>query len=274
MKKTVVAVMSILCSVICIAQTELLDTAYLKCYYSYTYKRDTVAVDKINKDEMLLQIGKKTSWFYSYMQFRHDSLVATGAQMFITTVTGRVSHAYTNPLFKNFPQGESVNIYKNHINNKLIFADRIFMDKYLYEEDIPVQNWKIQIDTATISGYKCQKATCSFRGRNYIAWFTREIPVNEGPFKFGGLPGLIVQIQDDKAHYSCTLTRIERAHEAIVLNTKDYIKTSRTKYTNIYRKYISDPDKFVSEMLSLEPGDASNAVPVVWHFDIMERDVK
>lgn len=51
-------------------------------------------------------------------------------------------------------------------------------------------------DSLSILDYKCIKATTRFRGRDYTAWVTKELPINDGPWKFYGLPGLILQIED------------------------------------------------------------------------------
>ena len=59
-----------------------------------------------------------------------------------------------------------------------------------------------------IGPYKCKKATTNFRGRDYIAWFSEDIPINDGPFKFNGLPGLIVEIYDTEAKYSWIIKSI------------------------------------------------------------------
>ena len=62
--------------------------------------------------------------------------------------------------------------------------------------------WVFHADTArTVLGYECQLATCDFAGRHYSAWFAPEIPLPFGPYKFGGLPGLILQIQDDEKQF-------------------------------------------------------------------------
>lgn len=56
--------------------------------------------------------------------------------------------------------------------------------------------------------FNLQKATARYGGRNWIAWFTEEIPISEGPYKFNGLPGLIFEIYDDKENYKFTLQQI------------------------------------------------------------------
>ena len=68
-------------------------------------------------------------------------------------------------------------------------------------EKKPVMNWKITKESQKILGYACYKATTKFRGRDYIAWFTPDIPYNFGPWKLGGLPGLILKVENDYFDY-------------------------------------------------------------------------
>jgi GLPGLI family protein len=69
------------------------------------------------------------------------------------------------------------------------------MDKYKIKEDKKLE-WKILPDQQKIGEYKVQKATTSFGGRDWTAWFTTDIPIQDGPYVFYGLPGLIVKIED------------------------------------------------------------------------------
>ena len=62
-------------------------------------------------------------------------------------------------------------------------------------------NWKLQNETKTSGNYLLQKATTKFGGRNWTAWFTKDIALNEGPYKFRGLPGMIFEIYDDKNNF-------------------------------------------------------------------------
>lgn len=61
---------------------------------------------------------------------------------------------------------------------------------------IPKINWKILSEAKKIGGFECTKATCNFRGRNYVAWFSLDIPLPYGPWKLQGLPGLILEAYD------------------------------------------------------------------------------
>jgi GLPGLI family protein len=86
-----------------------------------------------------------------------------------------------------------VNIFSSTKEN--IF--KIEFKKDYVIDSIKSFDWKIHNnETKKIGKYLCTKATTSFRGRNYIAYFTEELPFNAGPFKFKNLPGLILQIEN------------------------------------------------------------------------------
>jgi GLPGLI family protein len=82
----------------------------------------------------------------------------------------------------------------------------------IYKDSVKI-NWEITDSTKEIEGVKCMLATAKFRGRNYHAWFALSIPLPFGPWKFGGLPGMIVEIQDDKKEVLIKL-------QSISLNSK------------------------------------------------------
>jgi GLPGLI family protein len=62
------------------------------------------------------------------------------------------------------------------------------------EDSLSLMSWQLDKTQKVILGYSCKKATCTFRGRNYEAFYAEKIPISNGPFKFGGLPGLILEI--------------------------------------------------------------------------------
>lgn len=82
--------------------------------------------------------------------------------------------------------------YKN-IKNKEYYFLAPYSKKIVKDEDYPII-WEIKNEKKKILNHLCQKATGSFRGRNYVAYFTSEIPIENGPFKFDGLPGLILEV--------------------------------------------------------------------------------
>ena len=97
-------------------------------------------------------------------------------------------------------------ITKNISEQKVYFYDRVLGKQIYYQEDRPVK-WEITDVTEVQNGYKAQKALTNFGGRIWTAWFTKDINVSDGPYKFSGLPGLIVKLEDDKGDYKFDLVK-------------------------------------------------------------------
>lgn len=93
-------------------------------------------------------------------------------------------------------------ILTDYVTDSIISQVSLFKDgaqkTYLVQEIIPNIHWELIKEYKVIGHFKAQQAIGTFRGRKYIAWFTNEIPINCGPWKFNGLPGLILEISDDK----------------------------------------------------------------------------
>lgn len=101
-------------------------------------------------------------------------------------------------------------VFKNKTSNKLVSVESFESDNLFgVSEDLPKFDWKLQNSFKNINNYKCQLATTTFRGRDYEAWFTSKIAVSEGPWKFHGLPGLILQVADKTGSYQWTVTEIK-----------------------------------------------------------------
>lgn len=100
-----------------------------------------------------------------------------------------------------------------------------------------MQQWSLADEHRTIRGYNCQKATCNWRGRDYEAWFTMDIPIQHGPWKFGGLPGLIVKISDAKKEYNFELVKLEQIDRPIMqFNFSRFKKVSRKKMLKLQKR--------------------------------------
>jgi GLPGLI family protein len=180
------------------------------------YIKDTVNMAYGNKDLFVLQIGDEITTGYSYSKFYMDSLLSTqeGARKFKDIFTKSYSSAMslygTNLMYAK--------IYKDYKRKTTIVSDHISTYHFVYEEELRSQNWKILNDTTNILGYRCQKAICNFRGRSYEAWFTPDIPLKEGPWKFGGLPGLIIKLQDIQNHYCFELKSFKKVNEVMQID--------------------------------------------------------
>lgn len=101
--------------------------------------------------------------------------------------------------------------------------------QYRYTEPWPSMQWTLGSEKQSICGYQCQKATCHWRGRDYVAWFTSSIPLKSGPWKFGGLPGLIMKIYDTKHLYTWEAVSVENGSFPIYQLEERFFKDSDRK---------------------------------------------
>ena len=131
-------------------------------------------------------------------------------------------------------------------------------DFFKYQESLPLLRWTISGETMTIKGYRVQKATTSFGGRNWIAWFATEISYSDGPYKFSGLPGLILKLHDSRNHYLFELVSIEKPEEskAIEFPLRRYIETTK-------RNFFRARDAFRYDIISRVAGLGSHSQNVI-----------
>ena len=121
-------------------------------------------------------------------------------------------------------------IYKNYPKDWITVMERVeFSDYFEYTEHIPEFNWEIMDDTIRIEGYLAQKAVCHYGGRTWEAWFTEELPFNDGPYKFCGLPGLILNMIDSKKDYRFYFQSIEVPEKGTTIKweNKETVKTTK-----------------------------------------------
>jgi GLPGLI family protein len=100
-------------------------------------------------------------------------------------------------------------IFKNFASKQLVVGDNVQRNYCLVNDTLSNFKWKVTNQTRTILNYNCVKATTTFRGRSYEAWFTDDIAITNGPWKFCGLPGLIVTVNDTEGVYKYELTGID-----------------------------------------------------------------
>lgn len=218
------------------------DKAYMICKYSSTSVRDTLNRQKtanslnVVDEVVVLEIGKVSSYFYSINHQNYEKNIADFRK---------------NHFGEKIPSGDALKaimtkgtplmIHKNYHSNKTTSIDKIASNYYTFEEESPSFDWIIQADTMKILDQVCQKATCQFRGRNYEAWFSQEINVSEGPWKFNGLPGLILKIKDSKNDYIFEAIEIKKVDSEIVAGNSIAQKVSKEKFLSIYKYYLIDP---------------------------------
>lgn len=116
----------------------------------------------------------------------------------------------------------------------------------LYYKEHISHKWIVNSEKKLIGTYSCQKATMNYAGRKYIAWFAVNIPLNNGPYKFYSLPGLIVSVYDEDKKFVYELQSLYKLETPRPINL--YMRQPTEKSFSYIRKlYIQsyeDPWNF------------------------------
>lgn len=197
--------------------------------YQVEYKKDSVD-NFITKENRYLDINSNESFYYERPYFVSDSIFKATKVM---AYNGKPSDI----LIKNFKTKEYSTITHTGFDGFIL-------------KDIPLQNWTILKDIKYFNNVKVQKAETKWEGRNWTAWFDPEIPFQEGPYKFNGLPGLIVELYDNKNNFNFKLIKSESLTEDFVLDFYKNIKNSNflieipdSKFKKMQLEYYQTPMK-------------------------------
>jgi GLPGLI family protein len=232
MKKLGIIVLSLFIQTV-VAQTN-------RFVYQVTMKPDASDKNDIKTENAYLDISAEKSVFYSENRIKRDSVIQAAIQ-------SGGARGFNRDQMQSLRSNINYSIEKDKKNQTTIFKDRIGRDVYTYEEDRPL-NWKIMPETTKIGEYKVQKAETDFGGRKWTAWFTTDLPYQDGPYKFGGLPGLIVKVEDDKGEYSFDLMKNYKIADFPTLNQfGNTIKVKRADYIKQQKKFMEDPMAFMSQ---------------------------
>jgi len=202
--------------------------------YSLKSQRDSTNSEQIQNSKLLLFIGDYVSKFINRANFILDTATRS-----FTSADQTIAYLQ-NP--QNPKPAQIYQIYKNYSPNKITYLDHIPSDAYKFEEDLDLFDWQITSDTTTVCGFKSQMATCEFGGRKWIAWFAPEIPFSDGPYKFNGLPGLIVKVYDTRHHYVFELTAFNKLEPPLIIDMEDksYILTTKQGFFKAQDSFRED----------------------------------
>ncbi|MFN4285395.1 MAG: GLPGLI family protein [Lacibacter sp.] len=177
----------------------------LRLVYLYRAIRDTTGQKEMIIDTMHLDIYPDSAFFYSKDYCEKKLLLRKDSDRLMPMLfSGMVDG---NEMLKYNSFGLEEIVVKDYGANTLKF----FFDIYVYyTETLPVQKWIIHPDTLTLkNGIFCQKATTTFAGREYVVWFSPKFNVSTGPWKFHGLPGMVVKAYDTRLQFGYDFIRME-----------------------------------------------------------------
>lgn len=148
--------------------------------------------------------------------------------------------------------------YKDYVIDTLLYNEVLSTKKRILGEKINLFKWELQSKSDTlILGFKCQKALTKFRGRNYVAYFSNEIAHYGGPWKFDGLPGVILSVKSTDDYFIIEPKKI-------ILNKKNnflnpYSEATIYSWLDFRNQYISLFKKQLKRAkASSEPGETGS----------------
>lgn len=206
--------------------------------YEYTFKIDSLNKENVEKEIMNLYITKEGSNFYSASLIARDSLFKAEFEK------GKAAQSMVIDMRKIKQAKVNFRVSKDYPNLETIYHTSINASKIALKENHKI-NWTIFPETKTIEGFKVQKATTTFSGRNWIAWFTNDIQIQDGPYKFCGLPGLILHIGDEKGDHVFNLVGSKKLnYEPLLIDSKmKEIFFTNEKFNQLWNEYKKDPAK-------------------------------
>jgi len=231
-------------------------------FYDYKYVSDSTNKADVKSDVMLLDIDKNGSKYYSRDKFVADSTMkADIAKQMKGGFGGSIN------IKRNIKPGTiNTTVTKKYPDYSVSFSENIGNTTYKMPEDQKPE-WKILPEKQKIGEYNTQKATTNFGSRSWTAWFSTDIPFQDGPYKFYGLPGLIIKIEDKTGSHIMTLIgnkKTEATSEediqipgltTIGLGGKE-IEITKKQFKKAWKDYLVDPTKDMKQTMSTLPAGA------------------
>ena len=257
--KKIISILIILFAVSLNAQQEA-----NRFFYELTFKpkKGNTATEK---SMMILDVADNKSYFRDYTLIASDSLAKAEIEaMQKAGVFKDISKSIKMPKF-------SYKIIKEYPDMAISYSEGIINGmtpmEIVYKENVKI-DWNILSENEKIGDYNTQKATTDFAGRKWTAWFSKDIPLNDGPYKFYGLPGLIVKIEDSEKDYSFELKgnkKITDFEEYSYLEkvrpggTGKKLEVNKEKFVKTFNDFKQDP--FASIRPQLTPQVLSTTIP-------------
>lgn len=236
-------------------------------FYEYKFIPDSNNKEDIKTEMMLLDIDKNGSSYYSHDKFVADSISRAELENQIKAGSGNIS---VNRREK--PGQVSYKVTKQYPDFKTYLFRSVSMDQYKIKED-KKPDWKIQPEKQKIGEYNTQKAVTTLGGRDWIAWFSTEIPFQDGPYIFYGLPGLIVKLEDTTGSHSMMVVgnktikskdsekelQLPDNVKVLGLGSKE-IEVSKDQFKKVWKAYVNDPSKNMRELMMKNGGESGTKV--------------
>lgn len=225
------------------------EPALLHVVYQFTHIDDLNDPDNPIKEEMELTLGETESRYMKHTK-KNPALSQGGAA---GAVSGARRTAVGVPIAVVNSRGRVSNsaLYQHYNTGKFAVIETLGLHHYLIEENLPKIKWEIKEEKREIGGYTCQKAVGEYAGRRYTAWFAAELPWRNGPWKLSGLPGLILEAEDERQEVRFIFKELYSGDgsESTASARSRLVKTSSKAFERLEASYNQDPASFFQAQL-------------------------
>lgn len=179
------------------------ENALVQIRYNKKVNIDTIGGKSFIESPMILRIGETSSMFYPEKLMFVDSLDYCDNFAASNLISLQDVMRDGGKAIAKVEGWEKEYLFRNVHDNQTLVCQHFATYHLGYTEKTEMPQWTVHADsTKQILGYECIYAIASYRGREWEAWFSPEIPFKEGPWKLAGLPGVVLKAHDSRGQYA------------------------------------------------------------------------
>ncbi|MDR0659943.1 MAG: GLPGLI family protein [Prevotellaceae bacterium] len=222
------------------AQKYLYEVSYL-----ISYQPDSTDISTLQKDVLFtLLLGDKMSVYVNNEKIKLDSIL-NGIENGSIASTNILANMSLMP-----KPASNAKIFKYYDKQIIAYNDMISAQNYEYTEPLNIGKWKVHNDKKVIGSYTCQLAEIEYGGREWLAYFTDEIPISDGPYKFNGLPGLILAVTDSESFFKFEFIGLKKNSSFdlnILFAVGNKYEVSKKEFFRIREDFLTNPIPYMEQ---------------------------
>ena len=200
MQKILVTMMALTLTIAAQAQRDTIGVSQFTAIYRYECKT-TDADGQPVTDSMYIAVQTSGGITKSFPYEEYDRQKKSGSRIADGYLAAQM---HMGTVFTNYPEGS------------ITTQEMLYPYRYMTDEPLEKQDWTLTNGQDSICGYACLSATTKYHGLTWNVYYTEEVPASIGPWKLGGLPGLITKATDAKGIHTFTLCGFHQEDTPII----------------------------------------------------------
>ena len=199
MKKTLF-VLALLLAMTVQAQNDTIGVSKFTAIYQYCCKTTNAAGEPVT-DSLLIAVQTADGVTKSFPYNSYNRQTKKKADNYYIQ---KAAQMHMGDVFLNYPEG------------RITVQEELYPSRYQTDEPLQMPKWNLSEQEDSIFGYLCRAAETIFRGKTWKAFYTEEVPASIGPWKLGGLPGMITKVEDKEGIHSFTLCGLLNEEQPLI----------------------------------------------------------